>query len=109
MVGKLVRTAENHAGLTDAGIDLADALRLSKLDMEERLGVPVNSIAYPFGYVNDEVFRLTISYGFTSGSGLGASYTHNKNTIYYLSRIEIENEISLDQFIAKLPWSGPIQ
>jgi peptidoglycan/xylan/chitin deacetylase (PgdA/CDA1 family) len=99
----------SHTKLTAEGVDLADEIRLSKLDMEEKLGVTINSFAYPFGEINDEVIRLTVSYGFTSAVGLGVANSHTMNSIYYLDRIEIYNEYSMEKFISFFPWSGPIQ
>jgi len=44
---------------------------MSKLNLEEKLGVTINSFAYPFGEINDNVVRLTSSYGYKSAVGLG--------------------------------------
>lgn len=101
--------SRTHAHLTAEGVDLADEIRLAKLDMEEKLGVAINSFAYPFGEINEEVIRLTINYGFTSAVGLGSAASHSMNSIYYLDRIEIQNEYSMEKFIEYFPWSGPIQ
>lgn len=101
--------SRSHAHLTAEGVDLADEIRLAKLDMEEKLGVAINSFAYPFGEINADVIRLTISYGFTSAVGLGVATSHSMNTIYYLDRIEIQNDYSMEKFISFFPWSGPTQ
>ncbi len=101
--------SRTHANLTGAGVDLADEIRLAKLDMEEKLGIAVNSFAYPFGAINPDVIRLTASYGFTSAVGLGVSTNHSLNTIYYLDRIEIQNDYDMTKFISLMPWSGPLQ
>ena len=100
--------SRTHAHLTAADADLPGEIRDSKRNLEEKLGVKINSFAYPFGEVNDEVFRLTSSYGYTSAVGLSESTLHSMNTIFYLSRIEIQNEYSLEQFAAFMPWSGPM-
>jgi len=100
--------SKTHAHLPAAGTDLAQEIRMSKLDMEKLLGVKINSFAYPFGEINDEVIRLTSAYGFTSGVGLSESVTHGRNTIYYLSRIEIQNDFDMAKFISLMPWSGPL-
>lgn len=100
--------SKTHVHLPFEGVDLADELRMSKLEMEEKLGVPINSIAYPFGEINEDVIRLTYSYGYKSGVGLGVSVTHARNSIYYLSRIEIKNYFSMEEYKAFFPWSGPL-
>ena len=102
--------SKTHAHLPAIGEDmLSEEIRMSKLNLEELLGTPVNSFAFPFGEINDNIIRLTSSYGYKSAVGLGESVTHGMNSIFYLARIEIENDFSMEQFINKLPWSGPLQ
>ncbi len=101
--------SKTHAHLPGVSEDLLpDEIRLSKLNLEEKLGVPINSFAYPFGEINDNIIRLTSSYGYKSAVGLGNELAHGMNSIFYLSRIEVQNDFSLDQFIRLLPWSGPL-
>lgn len=87
---------------------LPEEIRMSKLNLEDLLGTPINSFAFPFGEINDNIIRLTSSYGYKSAVGLGETVTHSMNSIFYLSRIEIQNDYSMEQFISKLPWSGPL-
>jgi len=102
--------SSTHPHLPNISEDLlAGEIRMSKLGLEEKLGVPVNSFAYPFGEINDNIIRLTSSYGYKSAVGLGNTSTHSMQSIFYLSRIEIENDFSMETFISKLPWSGPLQ
>lgn len=101
--------SRTHAHLTAADTDLASEIRDSKLNLEERLGVKIYSFSYPFGEVSDEVFRLASSYGYTSAVGLSESTLHGMNTIFYLSRIEIQNDYSLEKFAEFFPWGGPLQ
>jgi peptidoglycan/xylan/chitin deacetylase (PgdA/CDA1 family) len=101
--------SKHHVDLSAEGVDLGDEIRLAKLDMEKRLGIEINSFAYPFGDINDSVISHTVNYGYTSAVGLGSSTLHSLNNIYYLDRIEIQNAYTMDQFKAYLPWSGPLQ
>ncbi len=98
-----------HTNLTSTTADLEAEIRLSKLDMEERLGVPINSFAYPFGLVNENVIGKTIRSGYTSAVGLGESVTHGKIDLFYLNRREVQADFDMAKFISMLPWSGPIQ
>lgn len=100
--------SKTHSHLPTDGVDLAQEIRMSKLDLEDLLGVKVNSFAYPFGEINDDVIRLTSSYGYTSGVGLTESVVHGLNTIYYLSRIEIQNDFDMTKFISLMPWTDPL-
>lgn len=102
--------SKTHPHLPNISEDLlAGEIRMSKLGLEEKLGVPINTFAYPFGEINDNIIRLISSYGYKSAVGLGNSVTHTMQSIFYLQRIEIENDYSMDVFISKLPWSGPLQ
>ncbi len=96
--------SHSHKDLTAPGVDLEMEIRWAKLNMEEKLGVAVDSFAFPFGRANQEVWRLTSAYQFTSAVGLGSTYVHNSNTLFFLSRIEIKNEYSMEKFISLLPW-----
>ncbi len=99
----------SHADLTNPGTDLAQEIAFSKSDMQAELGFPIESFAYPFGRITSEVVDKTVRYGYSSAVGLGSSYQHNRDSIYYLSRIEIENDYTMEQFISLLPWSGPLE
>jgi peptidoglycan/xylan/chitin deacetylase (PgdA/CDA1 family) len=92
--------SKHHVDLRGATIDLQNEMRMSKLEMEDLLGVPINSFAYPFGYVNDQILAKIWTFGYTSAVGLGSSTSHSKQTLYYLSRIEIEGTFPLEQFKA---------
>ena len=98
-----------HTDLLSAGADLETEIRLSKLDLGERLGVTINSFAYPFGSADSTVINKTIRSGYTSAVGLGESITHGRMDVFYLNRIEIQSGYDMDKFISLLPWSGPTQ
>jgi peptidoglycan/xylan/chitin deacetylase (PgdA/CDA1 family) len=101
--------SEHHSTLTNDNVDLETEIRFSKLNMEKRLGTQINSFAYPFGMTNENVVNKTYNSGYTSAVGLGESITQSNSTIYYLSRIEIQFDYSMDKFAKLLPWSGPLQ
>jgi peptidoglycan/xylan/chitin deacetylase (PgdA/CDA1 family) len=102
--------SKTHESLPSVSEELLpEEIRMSKINLEEKLGVPINSFAYPYGEINENVVRLTSRYGYKSAVGLGESITHTMQSIFYLQRIEIENDFSMETFISKLPWSGPIQ
>ena len=100
--------SKSHSHITAEGVDLAEELRMSKLNMEKKLGTNINSFCYPFGEINDEVLRLVVNYGFTSAVGLSEAVTHSKNDIFYLRRIEIQHDYDMDKFKSYFPWTGPL-
>ena len=89
-----------HEDLTAADVDLNREIGFAKSEMERKLGFPVNTFAYPFGQINPRVVQKTYEAGFGSAVGLGSSIIHDKDTIYYLSRIEVSSQMSFDAFTA---------
>jgi peptidoglycan/xylan/chitin deacetylase (PgdA/CDA1 family) len=87
-----------HADLTlDHTILRAEILE-SRLALEEALGVPVRSLAYPFGMADEVVMDKTEDYGYVAGMGLGTFNAHTLGTRFYLSRQEVRYEYDLDAF-----------
>jgi hypothetical protein len=69
--------------------------------------VPINTIAYPFGKVDDTVMAKAEKYGYKAGLGLGTYREHTTGALFYLSRMEVRNDYDLKAFIALLPWTDP--
>jgi hypothetical protein len=46
------------------------------------------------------------SYGYVAGVGLGTSSVHNLDTLFYLSRIEIKQDMDFYEFNSSLPWKS---
>ena len=78
----------------------------SKLDIEEALGVDVQTFAYPFGTVDPFLAQRVHDFGYRAGMGLGTSWTHTWGSIYYLDRIEIHGDFSVEYMGTLLPWHG---
>ena len=74
----------------------------SRLDLEEALGVPVKTFAYPFGLTNKYVSQSAQDYGYMAAVGLGTSNEHTWGTLYYLSRREVQGDYNLEQFVGLL-------
>ena len=75
----------------------------SRLDLEEILGVRVTTFAYPFGTMSGPIADKLQEFGYYSAVGLGESSKHTWGSIYYLSRIEVQGTITLDNFANFLP------
>lgn len=95
----------SHKDLTETD-NLAYEMLDSRLLLEQEVGVEVRTIAYPFGKVNPRVLNHVEKYGYRSGLGLGTLYTHTWGTLYYLSRIEIQADYSIEQIGTMLPYPG---
>lgn len=97
----------SHNDLTYNHASLNQEILQSRLLLEDILGVPVRSLAYPFGLADDYVKEWTQEYGYTSGMGLGTFNDHTPNSLYFLSRREVRFEFDMDAFKALLPWTEP--
>ena len=95
-----------HAPLPENHDKLQEEIRQSKLKLEAALGIPVNTFAYPFGEIDEYVVTKTVNFGYDTAVGLGSSWQHSLNSLFYLSRIEIENSYNMQKFASVLPWSG---
>ncbi len=80
----------------------------SRKRLSEKIDVPVNSFAYPFGFSNDDIFTLVNSAGYTSAMGLG--YTHDQGSwnILLLQRRDVQGNYDLKKFASFLPWQGDL-
>ena len=95
-----------HTDLTiDHSIARYEILQ-SKNDIEEALGIDVQTFAYPFGTVDPYLAQKVQDYGYRAGMGLGLSWTHTWSSMFYLNRIEIHGNYSVDQMRALLPWGN---
>jgi peptidoglycan/xylan/chitin deacetylase (PgdA/CDA1 family) len=77
----------------------------AKVSLQDKLGFTINTFAFPYGGWDATVASFTAGYGYTSGAGLGNSYIHSANTLYYLSRMEVWGTDDMNMFSARLPWS----
>ena len=77
--------------------------------LEKEVGVPVVTFAYPYGTMDEFVAGKVAKYGYTSAVGLGTSSNHTWGTLYYLSRLEVQNTYDLATFKALLPWGDPLK
>lgn len=95
-----------HADLRSADLGLSTEMFQSKVTIEKTFNVPVSSIAYPFGAVDEMVLNRAVRYGFKSGAGLGVMNLHSIADLFYLSRREVFGDTSLDQFVRLLTVNG---
>lgn len=97
----------SHKDLTalDSDQQIYEIFRSREL-LSEKIGVPVNSFAYPFGFSGDDIFSLVQNAGYTSAMGLG--YTHDQGlwNIFLLQRRDIKGTYDLKKFSSFLPWYG---
>ena len=93
-----------HFDLTSDYSQLRYQLFDSKHMLEEMFGVPVNTLAYPFGLFNTNVVKKVSAYGYKAAFALGRGYIQSANEIFDLTREEVHESYDMSQFIALLPW-----
>ncbi|MBI9035076.1 MAG: polysaccharide deacetylase family protein [Bacteroidales bacterium] len=93
----------SHADLTQSE-NANWEIRDSKSVLETRFDIDVPTFAYPLGNANESTFSKTRLFGYEAAMGLGKFYRHTQGTLFYVSRIEIRNDYSLEEFISFLPW-----
>jgi len=81
----------------------------SRIELQEALGVPVMSFAYPFGETDAVVSQQVQDYGYTSAVGLGLPWNQGLYNLYYLNRRPVPGGVDLQVFASYLPWSGPVE
>ncbi len=94
-----------HLDLTLNHTLLTRELYQSKKDIEAAAGTQVTTFAYPFGRIDLLVVEKTRDFGYIAGMGLGEQVEQGPNTIYYLSRREVQADYDLSAFAALFPWN----
>ncbi|MCC7118640.1 MAG: polysaccharide deacetylase family protein [Anaerolineales bacterium] len=77
----------------------------SKKVLEEKLGAPVKTIAYPFGLTGGAISYVHFA-GYIAGMGLGFTHDQGAGNIYTLQRRDVKGTYDVKQFASFLPWQG---
>jgi peptidoglycan/xylan/chitin deacetylase (PgdA/CDA1 family) len=98
----------NHFDLTKLEPDpLRYEVVGSRKALEEKLGVPVLTFAYPFGAYNDSAVDYIKFAGYIGAMGAsGYSPAQGKWNLYDLQRAEIKGSEDAKTFTRFLPWKG---
>jgi peptidoglycan/xylan/chitin deacetylase (PgdA/CDA1 family) len=78
----------------------------SRTRLENALGVPILTIAYPFGISNSGVIDYAHFAGYIGGMSLGYTDDQGVSNLYTLQRRDIKGTYDVKQFAAFLPWQG---
>jgi peptidoglycan/xylan/chitin deacetylase (PgdA/CDA1 family) len=96
----------SHIDLTKDHSVVGYEMATSRSVLEDALGVPIQTFAYPYGVIDDFVTTKVSEYRYLAGMGLGTSWEHTWGSIFYLSRIEVQSSYDMVKFASLLPWSG---
>lgn len=98
----------NHLDLTKVNTDtIRTEVVTSRKVLEEMLGIPVLTFAYPFGAFSNTAMNFVKTAGYSGAMG-ASGYAASQGTwnLYYLQRVEIKGNDTLKTFIRFLPWHG---
>ncbi|MBL8091834.1 MAG: polysaccharide deacetylase family protein [Anaerolineales bacterium] len=77
--------------------------------LEQEIGVPVLTFAYPFGVYDCNIMDVTYQAGYIAGMGLGNSNDQCTYDLFALHRHAIKLEDDIETFSLFLPWQGELQ
>jgi peptidoglycan/xylan/chitin deacetylase (PgdA/CDA1 family) len=97
--------------LTHQNLQLVpDRIRTEVVDsrkwLEQDLGVPILSFAYPFGVVDDAAGDYVHFAGYIAAMGLGPTSEQGPGNLFNLQRRDIKGSYDLRLFAGFLPWQG---
>ncbi len=96
-----------HADLTTLE-DSSWEIGQSQYDLEQALGAPVDTFAYPFGKENESVMKKTREY-YKAAVGLGIWSAQTPNNLFYFWRRPVDYGWDVATFGSYLPWNTPLQ
>ena len=102
-IGSHTRTHPLLTTLTDD--EILNELIASKSELQERLGITVQFLAYPYGDCDARVKKLTSQAGYLGAVAIYDNAPLLRNDLYGLRRIMISSKNSLKDFAMKTsPW-----
>lgn len=91
-----------HVDLVKHPDQIEKELESSRETLQEWLGMPILTMAYPYGKANEYVQTKTRLAGFRAGLRIGIFNRHTPESLFELSRREVRAEYTLEQFIELL-------
>jgi peptidoglycan/xylan/chitin deacetylase (PgdA/CDA1 family) len=77
---------------------LRDELTVSKRELEDKLGMEVPGVAYPFGYASRVVYQMAREAGYQWGYIVGNKTAARKSDLFAIPRLTIKGSTSLSGF-----------
>ena len=101
--------SHSHADLSKITADSSYREVVSSRDvLEEALGFPVTSFAYPFGTITEIAGKQVHIAGYESAAGLGYTDSQGPGNLFYLQRRPISWDYDLKRLAIVLGWEGPL-
>ncbi|MBI5964393.1 MAG: polysaccharide deacetylase family protein [Chloroflexi bacterium] len=80
----------------------------SRWYLENKLGLPILTFAYPFGVSSCGVNNIVYKAGYIAGMSIGATPDQCKSELYNLHRFVVKGVYGLNRFASLLPWWGDL-
>ncbi|MCA1978116.1 MAG: polysaccharide deacetylase family protein [Thiobacillus sp.] len=97
----------NHVRLPEVSYDDAKAELIdSRHILEDALGAPISSFAYPFGAWNDTIADATREAGYAAACTTRTGWALRDNDPYRLRRLTVFNTDTLGSFVRKLAYAS---
>lgn len=83
-------------------------LRQSRELLEDHLGAPTSTFAYPHGYHTAATVGLVRQAGFDSACAVKNAFSHRGDDLFALSRLTISRDVGPERLAAILRGEGPV-
>jgi peptidoglycan/xylan/chitin deacetylase (PgdA/CDA1 family) len=97
----------SHINLRQRPGKQEDEIVSSRRRLQEYLGIPIMSFAYPFGANDPSSLTFVREAGYLAAMGLGTSVHQSEENLFYLYRREIQSDDDIYTFSQFLPWEQP--
>ncbi|MHA2040129.1 MAG: polysaccharide deacetylase family protein, partial [Promethearchaeota archaeon] len=84
--------------------DAVEEIGSSKKILEDKTGAPVDSFAYPYGDMNEDIIDIVEKSGYKTACTVQPGFNTDKDNMLMLKRVDIYGTDTLWQFAAKLAF-----
>lgn len=98
----------SHADLTVRSDRQKDEIVDSRVKLQTLLDIPILTFAYPFGAYNSDSVHYAHFAGYIAAVGLGNEALQGNKNLFYLYRMAVHGDQSLESFALHLPWRGDL-
>ena len=98
----------SHVDLTVRSDRQKDEIVDSRIKLQALLDVPILTFAYPFGAYNSDSVHYAHFAGYSAAMGLGNESLQGNKNLFYLYRMTVNGNQSLEEFVLLLPWRGDL-
>ena len=94
----------SHVDLTLRADRQKDEIVDSRIKLQSLLNVPILTFAYPFGAYNSDSVHYVHFAGYIAAMGLGNETLQGDQNLFYLYRMTVNANQTLESFALLLPW-----